>query len=194
MSLISRRPPGFAAGRNAVWAPIMFLPSLKATSVQFTWLFSRKACVEWRSRVSQVSIPRTNFLSLSLFPSPSLSPVSISGNKSASLLSISFSRNALDTQTRGQSPYRPAAVSGFDFQFLASECNAASKVKCEHVFELTKAGNGGVKVREFVDIFCAHPPKPRQSGRRNQQMFTTPNAQNSASAKHEGRESLFVSE
>ena len=58
----------------------------------------------------------------------------------------------------------------------------------------TKAGNGGVKVREFVDIFCAHPPKPRKKGRRNQQMFTTPNAQNSASAKHEGRESLFVSE
>ena len=26
-----------------------------------------------------------------------------------------------------------------------------------------KAGNGGVKVREFVDIFCAHSPKPRQS-------------------------------
>ena len=137
MSLISRRPPGFAAGRNAVWAPIMFLPSLKATSVQFTWLFSRKACVEWRSRVSQVSIPRTNFLSLSLslslFPSPSLSPVSISGNKSASLLSISFSRNALDTQTRGQCPYRPAAESGFDLPFWA----ASKRSKRSNVFELT---------------------------------------------------------
>ena len=46
---------------------------------------------------------------------------------------------------------------------------------------LTKAGNGGVKVCEFVDIFCAHPPNPRQSGRRNQQMFTTPNTQNPTS-------------
>ena len=40
---------------------------------------------------------------------------------------------------------------------------------------VTRAGNGGVKVREFVDIFCADPPKPRQSGRRNQPNFTTPN-------------------
>ena len=36
------------------------------------------------------------------------------------------------------------------------------------------AGNGGVKVCEFVDMFCTHPPKPGQSGR-NQQNFTTPN-------------------
>ena len=40
---------------------------------------------------------------------------------------------------------------------------------------MRRAGNIGVKVREFVDIFCAHPPKPRQSGRRNQQNVTTPN-------------------
>ena len=32
-------------------------------------------------------------------------------------------------------------------------------------YVVIKAGNGGVKVREFVDIFCTHPPKPRQSGR-----------------------------
>ena len=46
---------------------------------------------------------------------------------------------------------------------------------------ICRAGNGGVKVREFVDIFCAHSPKPRQSGRRNQQNFTTPNADNPTS-------------
>ena len=50
-----------------------------------------------------------------------------------------------------------------------------------HPTPMSRSGNGGVKVREFVDIFCAHPPKPRQSGRRNQQNFTTPNAYNPTS-------------
>ena len=44
-----------------------------------------------------------------------------------------------------------------------------------------KAGNGGVKVREFVVILCAHPPKPRQSGRGYKQNFTTPNTYNPTS-------------
>ena len=38
---------------------------------------------------------------------------------------------------------------------------------------LSRAGNGGVKVCEFVDIFCAHPPKRSQSVRRNQQNPTS---------------------
>ena len=93
------------ASGNAVWA-------LKATSVQFTWMFSRNACVEWRSSGkragggergssdSQVSIPRTNFLPLP----PSFLPLSLSlefqfqGTKVRRLcLRILSSRNALDT-------------------------------------------------------------------------------------------------
>ena len=46
---------------------------------------------------------------------------------------------------------------------------------------ISRAGKGGVKVREFVYNFCAYPPKPRQRGRRNQQNFTSPNAENPTS-------------
>ena len=49
-------------------------------------------------------------------------------------------------------------------------------------WQTSRAGNGGFKVREFVDIFCAHPPKLRQSGRRNKPNFTTPNAENPTSS------------
>ena len=46
-----------------------------------------------------------------------------------------------------------------------------------------RLGTGNVKVREFVDIFLRSPSQARQSGRRNQQNFTTPSVKNSKSGQ-----------